>query len=129
MLIVNKKEIMKLYSLESIPYYNSIQQEYTNILIINKPPDGPLKNITKSVRLNKLSPFETNNNICPKPSCVVGITQINNPSHLMCIDDLPNLFEFLINNGYSIDTSVTKVLQKTTVKMCGNLICMIQYSP
>jgi len=83
-----------LYSLESIPYYNSIQQEYTNILTLNKSPDGPLKSITKTVRMNKLSPFETYNNICPKPSCVIGITQINNPSHLMCIDDLPNLLEF-----------------------------------
>ena len=116
-----------LYSLESIPYYNSIQQEYTNILTLNKSPDGPLKSITKTVRMNKLSPFETYNNICPKPSCVIGIAQINNPSHLMCIDDLPNLFEFLINNGYTIDNSVTKVLQKSNIKRNGNLICMIQY--
>jgi hypothetical protein len=119
---------MKLYSLENIPYYNSIQQEYTNILTLNKSPDGPLKTITKTVRLNKLSPFETHNNICPRPSCIIGITQLNNPCELMCIDDLPNLFEFLINNGYSIDNSVTKVLQKSNLKMSGNLICMIQYS-
>jgi hypothetical protein len=32
-----------------------------------------------------------------------------------------------VNNGYTIDTSVTKILQKTNVKMTGNLICMIQY--
>jgi len=118
---------MILYSLEIIPYYDSILQEYTNILTINKPPTGPLNTITKTVRLNKLSPFETHNNICPKPSCVIGINQINNPHKLMCIDDLPNLFEFLINNGYSIDNSVTKVLQKSNIKMNGNLICMIQY--
>lgn len=119
---------MILYSLESMPYYDSILQEYADILIINKPPTGPLKSITKTVRLNKLSPFETYNNLCPKPSCVIGITQINNPCKLMCIDDLPNLFEFLINNGYSIDNSVTKILQKSNIKMNGNLICMIQYT-
>ena len=45
----------------------------------------------------------------------------------MCIDDLPELFEYLLNNGYTIDTSITKILQKTTVKMWGELICMIQY--
>ena len=32
---------MRLYSLESIPYYNSIQQEYTNIITVNKSPEGP----------------------------------------------------------------------------------------
>jgi len=118
---------MKLYSLESIPYYNSIQQEYTNIITINKSPEGPLKTITKNVRLNKLSPFETHNNICPKPSCVIGITNIHNPCEMMCIDDLPTLFEFLINNGYTIDSSVTKILQKSSMRLNGNLICMIQY--
>lgn len=118
---------MRLYSLESTPYYNSIQQEYTNIITINKAPEGPLKQFTKTIRLNKLSPFETHNNICPKPSCVIGITNINNPCELMCIDDLPTLFEFLINNGYAIDNSVTKILQKSNMKMNGNLICMIQY--
>jgi hypothetical protein len=115
------------YSLQSMPFYNSVRQEYTNILTINKPATGPLKTITKQIRLNKLSPFETNNNICPKPTCVMGITQLDNRCELMCIDDLPNLFEFLINNGYTIDNSVTKILQKSNVKTNGNLICMIQY--
>ena len=45
----------------------------------------------------------------------------------MCIDQLPLLFEFLMNNGYTIDTSITKIFQKSNVKMNGNLICMIQY--
>jgi hypothetical protein len=101
------------------------------MLTINKVPDGPLKSITKQVRLNKLSPFETRNNLCPRPSCVVGITQINNSCELMCIDMLPELFEFLINNGYTIDSSITKILQKSNVNtqsnMGGSLICMIQY--
>ena len=118
---------MRLYSLESIPYYDSVQQEYTNILTVNKAPEGPLNTITKTVRQNKLSPFETHNNICPKPSCIIGITSIQNPCEMMCINDLPILFEFLINNGYTIDSSVTKILQKSSMKMNGNLICMIQY--
>ena len=118
---------MILYSLQSIPYYDSIVQEYRNILILNRPATGPLQQITKRVTLNKLSPFEANTNICRKPKCVIGITQINDKNHLMCIDQLPELFEFLMNNGYTIDTSVTKIFQKTSVKMSGNLICMIQY--
>ena len=116
-----------LYSLKSIPYYDSIVQEYTNILILNQSATGPLQQITKRVTLNKLSPFEANTNICRKPNCVIGVTQLNDTNQLMCIDQLPELFEFLVNNGYTIDTSVTKILQKTNVKMTGNLICMIQY--
>jgi hypothetical protein len=45
----------------------------------------------------------------------------------MCIDDLPELFEFLINNNFTIDESTTKILQKSNVRMYGNLICFIKY--
>jgi hypothetical protein len=114
-----------LYSLSSIPYYDSVNQEYQNILILNKPPDGPLKTMTKNVTLNKLSPFDVKTNLCPTPNCVIGILGCNN--RLMCIDELPDLFEYLMNNGYTIDTSITKILQKSSVKMWGELICMIQY--
>ena len=118
---------MLIYSLRSIPYYDSINHEYQNILILNKMPSGPLNTIVKRVTLNKLSPFEANTNNCPRPKCVIGINNINCHNKLMCIDDLPDLFEYLINNGYTIDTSTTKILQKTSVKMWGELICMIQY--
>jgi hypothetical protein len=117
---------MLMYSLSSIPYYDSIKQEYQNILMLNKMPTGPLSSITRSVTLNKLSPFESNTNTCPRPKCVIGIKSINCHNKLMCIDDLPELFEYLLNNGYTIDTSITKILQKTKVKMWGELICMIQ---
>ena len=43
---------MILYSLKSIPYYDSIVQEYTNILILNQSATGPLQQITKRVTLN-----------------------------------------------------------------------------
>jgi hypothetical protein len=119
---------MFLYSLQSIPYYDSIIQSYMNILILNQVASGPLQQITKKVVLNKLTPFDSNtNSSCPKPNCVIAITQLNNRNQLMCIDQLPELFEFLINNGYTIDTNITKILQKTNVKMSSNLICMIQY--
>ena len=130
LLMIDK--VMLMYSLSSIPYYDSIKQEYQNILMLNKTPTGPLSSITRSVTLNKLSPFDTNTNTCPRPKCVIGITSMNNMNNmnshnkLMCIDDLPELFEYLLNNGYTIDTSITKILQKTTVKMWGELICMIQ---
>jgi len=118
---------MLIYSLSSIPYYDSINQEYRNILMLNKMPSGPLVSIVKNVTLNKLSPFDVNTNTCPRPKCVIGITNINNSQELMCIDGLPNLFEYLMNNGYTIDTSITKILQKAKVKMWGELICAIQY--
>lgn len=121
-----------LFLLKSIPYYNPIKQEYTNILTLNKDASGgPLSSITKRIRLNRLSPFESNTNVCRRPDCVIAITKISENSgcsnELMCIDELPDLFEFLLTNGYTIENSITKVLQKSSVKMDGDLICMIKY--
>ena len=118
---------MLIYTLSSIPYYNSISQEYRNILILNNEPIEPLKQITKRITLNKLSPFQSNNMECKNRNCVIGITKINNKNELMCIDDLPELFEFLINNNFTIDENMTKILQKSNVRMYGNLICFIKY--
>lgn len=118
---------MQLYLLSSIPYYNSIKQEYTNILILNKQPEGPLLNITKQIQQNKLSPFESNTNLCPKPRCVYALTNGVCCNDLLCVDELPILFEFLLNNGYLIDDTITKLMHKSNVTLNGNLICYIKY--
>jgi hypothetical protein len=127
---------MLIYSLSSIPYYNPFVQEYRNILILNKIPEGPLKDLCIPIRPNKLSVFESNTTFYRKSNCVIALKNnknnrgfelsINNRG-LLCIDELPNLFEFLINNGYTVDQSITKVFQKTNVKMNGEFICIIKY--
>ena len=43
------------------------------------------------------------------------------------IQDVTDLFMFLSENGYTIDTSVTKILQKSDVKI-KNLLCMIKHT-
>ena len=86
---------MQLYSLESIPYYDSINQSYRNILSINKAPIGPLKDITRNIKLNKLSPFDTHNNDYCRSSCVIGVTKIDNKNELMCVEETSDFFQFL----------------------------------
>jgi hypothetical protein len=46
---------------------------------------------------------------------------------LMCISDLPNLFTFLSNNGYVVDTSMTKMMNESKVQMDNSLLCFISY--
>ena len=122
---------MKIYSLSSIPYYDSINQCYTKIIVINKEPEKELSKITRRVRNNKLSPFQGMNQSCRQNSCIFAITKINdcscinNNSSLLCVDEIPELFDFLLNNNYTIDTSITKIMNKSQVKPCGDLICYI----
>ena len=42
----------------------------------------------------------------------------------LCVNQINLLFNYLLSNGYSIDTSVTKIMQDSDVKI-QNLICFI----
>lgn len=128
--------ITNTYSLVSAPYYDSKTKCYKKIIKINKMPTitSSLATIVKQIQYPKLSPFKSNSafsacsNCCNSDDnqcCIYAITNISNHNELMCINDLPSLFTFLINNGYTIDTSITKMMQSSNVKLNNDLICFI----
>jgi hypothetical protein len=97
--------------------YDSLCKEYYNILTLNKQPEGPLKEYTKLINITMTSANETYNS-----RCTVAITNniltnhINNSSkysNLLMLEDLNELTEFLINNTYIIDNSITKIYKNT----------------
>jgi hypothetical protein len=121
-----------MYSLVSIPYYDNCTQCYKKVIKLNRapPPDSPLNQIIKRVGPIRLSPFQVNSAFsgcggCGNTSqcCNLLITSIQDKNHLMCIDDIPTLFSFLVTNGFTIDTSITKMMQNSSVKLSNDLIC------
>ena len=124
-----------MYSLVSVPYYDHHTQCYKKVIKLNKmpPTDSPLNQIIKNVGPIKLSPFQTDSAFsgcnggcgCGNLSqcCNVLITKVNDKHDLMCIDELPTLFQFLVTNGFTIDTSITKMMQNSNVKLSNDLIC------
>jgi hypothetical protein len=97
--------------------YDSLCKEYYNILTLNKQPEGQLKEYTKLVNITMPSANENYNS-----RCTVAITNniltnhINNSSkysNLLMLEDLNELTEFLINNTYIIDNSITKIYKNT----------------
>lgn len=118
------------YTLTMQPYYEYVNQCYRNILVLNSEPVGPLKSIVKRLNPPKLSEFNYlsyNNECCSRETCIYAICNINNHHELMCVDDIPNLFAFLANNNYNVDTSITKMMQISPVKLTNPLICFISY--
>lgn len=120
------------YTLTTQPYYDYINQCYKNILVLNNEPVGPLKTIVKRLNPPKLSEFNyltSNNECCYERKCIYAIYDIEDKRrcNLMCIDNISNLFEFLVNNNYTIDTSITKMFQKSSVKFTNPFICFISY--
>ena len=131
-----------MYSLVGAPFYDERNQCYKKIIRINKFPQGPgpLQQIVKRVRSPRLSHFDVFSNNCGggggsgscygnsnafNPPCIFVICNPNAPHEFLTVDELPDLMSFLIDNGYKIDTSITKMLMKSNVKPSNDLICYI----
>jgi len=117
---------MELYSLQQQPYYDSFTQSYRQIITINKMPEGPLKKRVKRVHNPQLSPFQfPPPQNCPPPNCIFAI--YGDCGQLMCVDQLPEFFNYLIQNNYIFDYQLTKMMEKSKVQSSNTLLCYIKY--
>jgi hypothetical protein len=120
-----------MYSLVGAPFYDERNQCYKKIIRINKFPQGPgpLQKIVKRVRSPRLSRFDVFSDRCGtnafNPPCIFVLCNPNAPHEFLTVDELPELMSFLLDNGYKIDTSITKMLMKSNVKPSNDLICYI----
>jgi len=132
-------------SLFSQPYYDPCSQCYLNIITMNLPPRGPLLKITRRIKLYPLSEFKEPGNCTRLQTCGLGLRSLrflngfsssynsNSCSVLMTVDETPDLFSFLLSNGYTIDTSITKMMNQSSIRYKTNnsneLIALITYQP
>jgi hypothetical protein len=134
-----------VYSIVGAPFYDERNQCYKKIIRINKMPTGNLTHIVKRIRSPRLSHFDTyggsggnggnggNGDCCGSgsngfnPPCIFAIFNPNHKNKLLTVDELPDLMTFLVDNGYTIDTSITKMLMKSNVKPSNDLICYVSY--
>jgi hypothetical protein len=110
--------------------YDSLCKEYYNILTLNKQPQGILKDYTKLINITMLSTNDTYNTRCS--IAIVNnflnnnnnnnnnnnhnynhINNSNKYNNLLMLEELNELTEFLINNDYIIDNSITKLYNNT----------------
>jgi len=62
-----------------------------------------------------------------------GFFNVNNNcgSGLMNVDEVPDLFSFLLSHGYKIDTSLTKMINSGDVRFhtdnANKIICFVSY--
>jgi len=130
------------YTLFSRPYLDTYNQCYKNIVTINLPPKGPLADIVRRIRFAPLSTFKQPGPCSRINDCGLVLTTLrhcfNNNSYnnscncdLMVVDEVPDLFSFLLSNGYKIDTSLTKMMNNSTINFQTNnsdkIIAFITY--
>ena len=129
----------KTYTLTSQVYLDRFSQSYKNIIMINTIPEGPLKYFVRRIQLPPLSVFQTQNSQHYYPRCGLALTtfrnrcldfvniNINNDC-FMIPDEIPDLFLFLTDNGYVIDTNITTMMSFSEVKLTNrNIICFFKY--
>ena len=110
-----------LYMLYNEITYDSLCKEYYNILTLNKQPEGTLQNYTKLINITIPSTNQTHNKQC---TIAILNTLLNNNhnnhhnnhhnSNLLMLEDLNDFTEFLINNDYIIDNSITKIYKNNS---------------
>ena len=133
-------------SLFSQPYYDPYSQCYLNIVTMNLEPQGPLNQLTRRIKFNPLSEFKEPSNCTRLQTCGLGLISLrflngfgvsgNNSqscSVLMTVDEIPDLFTFLLSNGYTIDTRITQMMNQSSIRYKTNnsneLIALITYQP
>ena len=120
--------------LSSRPYLDSYNQCYSNIVIVNRMPSGPLSKLVMRVQFLPLSEFKA-----PGPwgyrndkFCGLALRSLHRGcNNLMIVDEVPDLFSFLLSHGYKIDTSLTKMMNTGPIQFhtdnANKIICFVTY--
>ena len=120
-----------MYALTTRVYLEPITKEYIEVFQVEPKPKGKLLSILKQVAPLKLSPYKGFQSC---EGCIFLVKNINPnrrcSTDFLAVDDLPLLFCFLTENGYYIDTKLTKLLvQGKSAATKRNLVCYIRRSP
>jgi hypothetical protein len=125
------------YMLSTRVFLDTYNGCYKNIVVINSQPAGPLGKIVRRLQMPPLSPFNVPGPCCNRigyKDCALALFSLRGcnggrGNYLMSEDEIPDLFSFLISNGYKIDTSLTKMMNNSEVKINDNkILCFITYN-
>jgi hypothetical protein len=111
----------KTITLFSRPYLDKYNQCYKNIVTINLVPQGPLAQLVRRIQFPPLSEFKQPGPCSHINNCGLALISLNNDcikncSNLMVVDEVPNLVSYLLTNGYTIDTSLTKMFNTSDIR-------------
>ena len=109
------------------PILNTYFQAYQNVITISHIPEGPLRPLIYTINAAKLSPFQSqgspfyNGNNCTHVILRYPANNFSwkNSDMFMGKDDIPALFSFLLENGYHINTDLTRMLFDSRIDMGG----------
>ena len=117
---------MPTYAFYSQPFLTNYGYDgcYRTIITINMFPQGPLARLVTRARFKPLSHFQAWGGECdPRKRCGLALRSLGGSCGLMSVDELPELYSFLLSNGYKIDTSLTKMTNQSSVVLNNGNNC------
>jgi len=125
---------MVVYCFYVQPFYDNLAKEYRHIVSINCEPMGPLKNYVRKTIFPRLSTFVSTGIGCSN-LCVYAIKNMDGvggccDSDLLGVDNVDALVMFLIENNYTINKDITKIMNndKINVNNGKKLLFYVNYS-
>lgn len=118
---------MECYSLNARPFYNSKEQCYMKVIQIDRQPlqNATINTILKRVTFNRLSPFDVPGPCDKYEPCGYVFVNPNDYNMFATIDNVPLIFTWLLQNGYSVNTAITDMMNSSSVKPTYPLLCMV----
>ena len=117
-----------MYTLTTRVYLDRCSQQYKNIIMINQIPEGALRIFVRRIRLPPLVSRTMDSNYDDHQSCGLALLSFIGREHWMTPDEIPDLYSFLYSNGYQIDTSITKMMNTSEVRLNNrNILCFFSY--
>ena len=104
-------------------YYDFHNTSYYQILTLNNIPNGPLKSYIKLISIKNVTKINNaNTNYCSyvitknilnsTSNSSSNITNsINNKFNYCTIEDITQVYDFLINNNYTINNELTNIIK------------------
>ena len=135
-----KPTVAKTVALFSQPYLDTYNKCYKNIVVINLMPQGPLADLVRFTNFPPLSEFKTPGPCSPLKQCGYALISLGGCNmgcgkfgeDLMVVDEVPDLISYMAMNGYSVDTSITKMFNTSEISFNTNLgnklICFATYN-
>jgi hypothetical protein len=115
-----------MFALKSKIYLDEFNKCYKKIIIADPVPnDEKILKILKTIPNKKLSPFQETDNCCPHNRCISAFVDPNNTCRLLCFEEITLLFQYLLSNGYTINTDITRIMLKGKNQI-PELICFVQ---
>jgi hypothetical protein len=133
----HSNQAAKTVTLFSQPFLDTYNQCYKNIVTINLIPQGPLAQFVRRAQFPPLSQFKQPGPCSRINNCGLALISLNNNCNKCCsgfmiVDEVPNLLSFLMSNGYSINTSITKMLNTSDIRFetenANKIICVVTYN-